>query len=88
MSTTHVLGDLISCLGLLGARTTQDSLDLFREEPCYSGLPAGAYLRDFVLEGQLLPLHTFIEREDESNVVSVRLPNRAGSGGQERTVNP
>lgn len=37
---------------------------------------AGAYLGDSVLNGQLLPLHTFIEGEDESDVVGICLSNR------------
>lgn len=40
--------------------------------------PDQAYLGDLVLKAQLLPLHTFVEGEDESDVVSVRLPNREG----------
>lgn len=48
-----------------------------------SRLPACAYLRDFVVEGQLLPLHTFIEGKDEANVVSICLakPGRTGREG-------
>ena len=38
-----------------------------------AGLLACAYLRDFVVKGQLLPFHTFIEGEDKADVVSISL---------------
>lgn len=49
--------------------------------PC-SRLLACTYLRDFVVEGQLLPFHTFIEGKDKADVVSICLPNREGREGR------
>lgn len=60
------------------------SAERFRDGRCQRA-PRPAYLRDSVLEGQLLPLHTFVEGEDESDVVSIRLPRR-GRGGTKRRL--
>lgn len=69
-----------SALAPLWAVSTRDSVELFLE-----GLPqqapCPAYLRDSVLKGQLLPLHTFVEGQDESDVVGVCLPNRRRTVG-------
>lgn len=48
-----------------------------------SRLPACTYLRDFVVEGQLLPFHAFIEGKDKADVVSICLAKagrKRGSG--------
>lgn len=60
------------------------SAERFRDGRCQRA-PRPAYLRDSVLEGQLLPLHTFVEGEDESDVVSICLPRR-GRGGTKRRL--
>lgn len=72
------LGILFAALALLWAVSTRASGAIFGQALLEA--PGPAYLRDFVLEGQLLALHTFIEGEDESDVVGVRLPNRGGNG--------
>lgn len=74
------LGNLIFCIGPVVGTSTRDPGAIFGKALPRRCPPTPAYLRDCVLEGQLLPLHAFVEGEDESDVVSVRLPNRAGVG--------
>lgn len=78
MSPAHVLGDLICSTGPAVGSEHTCLWGYFWTGPAEA--PGPAYLRDFVLEGQLLALHTFVEGEDESDVVGVRLPNRGGWG--------
>lgn len=51
-----------------------------------SRLPAYAYLRDFVVEGQLLPFHAFIEGKDKADVVSICLAKAGTTGGKRGQV--
>lgn len=79
------LGILSAALALLWAVSTRASGAIFGQ--ALPEVPSPAYLRDFVLEGQLLALHTFVEGEDESDVVGVRLQTEGGMG-RERAETP